>query len=190
MLRLWSERAGQVVQMCLQTEKIPNADITAELDSVSRRTAALVPQIGSSAAADALTGDDAAFWGEAIGYLFSAAIRRCIPKRVPIGEPLDLDTGTNKFKFSVPPGQIGLKAVEEVWIDTAWENIALVSSIQTNRAGLLATSLFTAAGPTRAREAQGRYRTFNPLYNLMDDLVRTEAIFLINEAAWTLWNII
>jgi len=187
-MRTWNERAGEVVQMCLQTSDQPGVTLSSELAAVSRKTAALVPSIGSSAAAEALTGDDAEFWGEAIGYLFSAAIRRCIPKKAPVGEPLEIDTGTNKFKFSVPPGTADQLPLEQVWTDTAWESISLVSAVSANRATLLATSLFAATGPTRAREEQGRYRTFNPLFNVMDDLMRTEAIFITHEHAWAFWN--
>lgn len=188
----WNDRANQVVQMCLQTDPttLPNVTVGDELAAISRKTAALVPQIGSSAVADALSGDDAEFWGEAIGYLFSAAIRRWIPKKVPVGEPLEIDTGTNKFKFAVPPGTIHQLPMEEVWTDIAWESIGLVSSVLAALVAIRATPLFVATGPVRAREEQGRFRTFNPLYNMMEDLIRTEAIFLQNEAAWEFWNII
>jgi hypothetical protein len=189
-MALWDGRAIQVVKLCLHTEDPADAALSTELAAVSRRTAAQVLQIGSSATADALTGDDAAFWGEGMGYLFSAAIRRCLPKGVPLGEPLAIDTGTNKFEFTAPPGMVGQLPVEQVWIDAAWDSIALVGVVRAALIAMRATPLFVATGPTRTREAQGRFRTFNPLFNVMDDLLRTEAIFLQNEAAWALWNIL
>lgn len=188
----WQTRATQVVALCLQidpnTPVVPNATLSTELAAVSRKLAATFPCIGSSAVADALTGDDAAFWGEGVGYTFAAAIRRCIAKKIPTGEVLEIKIDTTDFKFAAPPAMMGAKTTEEAWTDLAWESLRFVSCIALGLADLRAVSWFAAAGPRSALEAKGRYTTFNPLFNVMQDLLRTEQVFIQNESAWALWE--
>ncbi len=192
----WRLRAVEVVRLCLQLKapenelapEIANADVITELNAVSRRMAAGFPCIGNSSGADALTGDDALFWGEGVGYLFCAGVRRILPKKAPTGEPLMIKLGNNQFEFAAPPASLNSQSLEEVWGETAWQSLRYVSCIAQGLAASRAVNLFQAAGRRSALEAQGRFTTFNPLFNVMQDMLRVEAIFIQNEAAWALWD--
>jgi len=186
---LWQARAVSTVRLCLQLKTIPNADLIDELKSVSRVLSANVREVAASAVADALTGDDASFWGEAVGFLFSAGVRIILPKQVPRGEIIALKTDQGEAEFSAPAATEGGRPIEKVWVDAAYDRIVCMSAVQANLTVYRAFSFCQAAGRRSDNEAQGRYLTSNLLFNQVMDLVQQEHLYINNNLLWSYYAI-
>lgn len=151
-----------------------NVDLHTELRSVSLRLSRDFLPVGTSAAADALTGDDAAFWGEAVGLLTAARLLPVLGVALSARDIVLDKQGPIETRYApVTPASLDSN-LQELWADEAWDRVQQIVAIATARMAYLAgIAIYDAQGPRRVAIAAGYPgRSYNPLYTVLSDMAK------------------
>ncbi len=145
----------------------PQASLQYAVDLATTKLQADYPCLGIIAN---LSGNDSKYTCLAISLLVAAKIRPYLPKSVAVGEITTIAVGTTRFAFSGKASQP--LAIEDLWIDQAWDSLQLVSCVAQAWALVRSSApMIALAGRRRSREGSGisTRQNYNPLTFILAD---------------------
>lgn len=148
----WTDVASLVRRLLNRTaSQLPDATIEAEMARLVRLLTTDYSCLGSY---NALTGNDQAFFDDALGYMVAASLRPVLGRQITDGDLVRRREGDTEYTFA-DRTKSGTLTTEQEWTASAWASFRRIACIAAGQADLRNALRWSLNGRRRAAEKAG-----------------------------------